>query len=76
MVIMGDDFKTIDGTCVRDYIHVSDLVAAHLLGNSGVRGYAYRGTRVCISGVRGYEYPGYKGMNIGYEGMNIRGTMV
>ena len=29
--IFGDDYPTIDGTCVRDYIHVVDLCAAHLL---------------------------------------------
>jgi len=28
--IFGRDYDTPDGTCVRDYIHVSDLVAAHL----------------------------------------------
>jgi len=27
--IYGDDYPTPDGTCIRDYIHVSDLVAAH-----------------------------------------------
>ncbi len=29
--IFGDDYPTPDGTCVRDYIHVTDLGAAHLL---------------------------------------------
>jgi UDP-glucose 4-epimerase len=29
--IYGDDYPTEDGTCVRDYIHVEDLAAAHLL---------------------------------------------
>lgn len=29
--IYGEDFPTDDGTCVRDYIHVNDLVDAHLL---------------------------------------------
>lgn len=29
--IFGDDWPTADGTCVRDYIHVDDLAAAHLL---------------------------------------------
>jgi len=30
MDIFGTDYATPDGTCVRDYIHVSDLAAAHL----------------------------------------------
>lgn len=30
MAIHGDDYPTPDGTCVRDYIHVSDLAAAHV----------------------------------------------
>jgi len=29
--VYGDDYPTPDGTCVRDYIHVADLAAAHLL---------------------------------------------
>ena len=29
--IFGDDYPTPDGTCIRDYIHVADLVEAHLL---------------------------------------------
>ena len=29
--IFGDDYPTDDGSCVRDYIHVTDLAAAHLL---------------------------------------------
>ena len=31
VAIFGADYPTPDGTCVRDYIHVSDLAAAHLL---------------------------------------------
>ena len=31
LVIFGDDYPTPDGTCVRDYVHVTDLAAAHLL---------------------------------------------
>lgn len=29
--IYGDDYDTPDGTCIRDYIHVEDLAAAHIL---------------------------------------------
>ncbi len=31
LVIFGTDYPTPDGTCIRDYIHVSDLAAAHAL---------------------------------------------
>lgn len=31
IMIFGDDYKTEDGTCIRDYIHVSDLASAHSL---------------------------------------------
>ena len=30
MSVFGTDYQTPDGTCVRDYIHVADLIAAHL----------------------------------------------
>lgn len=32
MYVFGDDYDTKDGTCIRDYIHVSDLAYAHVLG--------------------------------------------
>jgi UDP-glucose 4-epimerase len=31
LVINGDDYDTPDGTCIRDYIHVTDLADAHVL---------------------------------------------
>ncbi|HCL4438283.1 TPA: UDP-glucose 4-epimerase GalE [Clostridium botulinum] len=31
IIIFGEDYPTKDGTCIRDYIHVSDLASAHLL---------------------------------------------
>lgn len=30
-ILYGDNYKTCDGTCVRDYIHVIDLVESHIL---------------------------------------------
>lgn len=43
-VIFGDDYPTVDGTCVRDYVHVEDVARAHLdvldaLGRPGHRVY-------------------------------------
>jgi len=50
MSIYGDDYATPDGTCVRDYIHVSDLAVAHvkaldrlLAGQSGVEAFCLGG---------------------------------
>ncbi len=37
MEVFGTDYPTPDGTCVRDYIHVSDLVAAHRLALARLR---------------------------------------
>jgi UDP-glucose 4-epimerase len=34
--IYGDDYPTPDGTCIRDYIHVSDLARAHLLALNAI----------------------------------------
>ncbi|MDG1473241.1 MAG: UDP-glucose 4-epimerase GalE [Ascidiaceihabitans sp.] len=32
LTIFGTDYETPDGTCIRDYVHVCDLVDAHVLG--------------------------------------------
>jgi UDP-glucose 4-epimerase len=36
VVIYGDDYATSDGTCIRDYIHVEDLVRAHVMAMSAL----------------------------------------
>ncbi|HHN72906.1 MAG TPA: UDP-glucose 4-epimerase GalE [Thermopetrobacter sp.] len=38
MLVFGTDYDTPDGTCIRDYIHVSDLIAAHVDALEYLRG--------------------------------------
>ncbi|HUS55754.1 MAG TPA: UDP-glucose 4-epimerase GalE [Thermohalobaculum sp.] len=42
ITIFGQDYPTPDGTCIRDYVHVEDLIAAHLLGLGRLMGQADR----------------------------------
>jgi len=65
--IYGDDYPTLDGTCIRDFIHVSDLASAHILAldyldgaqngitlNCGYgRGYSVREVLRAVEGVTG-----------------------
>ncbi|MBM5825137.1 MAG: UDP-glucose 4-epimerase GalE [Cyanobacteria bacterium M_surface_10_m2_119] len=37
ITVFGRDYPTADGTCIRDYIHVSDLAEAHVLGLRALR---------------------------------------
>ncbi|EGA90038.1 UDP-glucose 4-epimerase [Planococcus donghaensis MPA1U2] len=34
--VFGTDYETADGTCIRDYIHVTDLARAHILSYEGM----------------------------------------
>ena len=52
--IYGDDYSTSDGTCIRDFIHVSDLADAHLMALSHLRGARDSITLNCGYG-RGYS---------------------
>jgi UDP-glucose 4-epimerase len=70
VTIFGTDYPTPDGTCVRDYIHVDDLAAAHILAldkigpgsklafNVGVgRGYSVREVIRTVEEVTGLRVP-------------------
>lgn len=70
MFIHGTDYPTADGTCVRDYIHVQDLVAAHYkallyLKNGGKsdifnlgygRGYSVREVIDCVRSLTNSQF--------------------
>jgi len=70
ITIFGTDYPTPDGTCIRDYVHVNDLVAAHVLGietlssgdarfyNLGIgRGYSVREILDAARNATGKEIP-------------------
>ena len=54
MDIFGTDYETPDGTCIRDYIHVTDLIAAHALLLRHLRGGGDSTTLNCAYG-QGYS---------------------
>lgn len=54
IAIFGTDYPTPDGTCLRDYIHVSDLIAAHLAALDHLRAGGARLTLNCGYG-RGHS---------------------
>ncbi|MDT0161034.1 UDP-glucose 4-epimerase GalE [Bacillus sp. AG4(2022)] len=70
--IFGDDYDTADGTCIRDYIHVEDLIDAHLLalqylqkgGKSEIinlgsgQGFSVKEMIEAVREVTGHEIPG------------------
>jgi UDP-glucose 4-epimerase len=54
MQVFGTDYPTADGTCIRDYIHVSDLVRAHSDALAYLRGGGASATLNCGYG-RGFS---------------------
>jgi UDP-glucose 4-epimerase len=75
IAIHGDDYPTPDGTCIRDYLHVEDLIDAHVLGlrrllgggeggayNLGVgQGHSVRAVIDRVRAVTGAEVPAVVG---------------
>jgi UDP-glucose 4-epimerase len=69
--VYGSDYRTPDGTCIRDFIHVSDLARAHLAaldylragGNSATlncgygRGYSVREVIAAVERAVGHKFP-------------------
>jgi UDP-glucose 4-epimerase len=54
LTVHGTDYPTADGTCIRDYVHVMDLVDAHVKGLEWLR--AGRGSRVfCLGTGSGFS---------------------
>lgn len=54
LTVFGSDYPTPDGTCIRDYVHVSDLVDAHVLGLKWLE--AGKPSRVfCLGSGEGYS---------------------
>ena len=54
MDVFGTDYDTPDGTCLRDYIHISDLIAAHMDALSHLRNGSESGIFNCGYG-KGYS---------------------
>jgi UDP-glucose-4-epimerase GalE len=71
VTLFGDDYPTPDGTCIRDYIHVSDLAGAHILAlqalangaaaaqyNAGTgKGYSVKEVVAAVEQVTGLKVP-------------------
>jgi len=54
LTVFGSDYPTPDGTCIRDYVHVSDLARAHVQGLEWLEG--GRGSRVfCLGSGKGFS---------------------
>ena len=54
-IINGNDYQTIDGTCIRDYVHVSDVADAHILADNYLQTkYANQPTLFNLGVGRGY----------------------
>lgn len=44
--VWGNDYKTFDGTCIRDYIHVEDVAQAHVLSLGKLLAFSEKGSSI------------------------------
>jgi len=62
--IFGDDFETKDGTCIRDYIHVTDLAESHILASSFLLGLSGQGSEAKVYDLNIGSGTGYTNLEI------------
>jgi UDP-glucose 4-epimerase len=55
VAIFGEDYPTPDGTCIRDYVHVSDLAGAHVLALRALSGAEGQGRIYNLGSGSGYS---------------------
>lgn len=73
--IFGDDYETSDGSCVRDYIHVTDLAMAHMLALKSLR--AEGGSRIYnLGNGKGYSVKEVVQLARKVTGVNIKEAIV
>ena len=72
LTVFGDDYPTPDGTAVRDYIHVEDLAAAHVLALEALEQGSPTAAYNLGSG-RGYSV--YESYPDGRKGYGARGAL-
>lgn len=68
LFLYGDDYQTPDGTCIRDYIHVTDLAQAHILALE----YLNRGGESNIFNLGNGE--GFSVLDVIKESRNVTGS--
>jgi UDP-glucose 4-epimerase len=66
LAIFGADYDTPDGTCIRDYVHVTDLADAHIrvlpqLDHRSLRGYSVKEITEAVGRIAGRPVPSVMG---------------
>ena len=70
ITVFGNDYPTEDGTCIRDYIHINDLVDAHILSMEKLLNGKYGGTYNLGTG------KGYSIMEMIESARNVTGHLI